>query len=117
MQDADDLVERAAIRRVPRVRRVDDGGEAFLGRKVDRDRDDLGTRHHHLVRLLVGEVEDLVQELLLHLLHDAGLAGLGDDQADVLLRVGDDAGGRGLDSEEAREGIRRGLEEPHERGS
>ena len=92
-----------------------DGREALLGWKIDRDRDDLRTRDHHLVGLLVREVEDLVEQLLLGLLHDPRLAGLRDDQANVLLRVRDDAGGRGLDAEELRERIRRELEEPDER--
>ena len=62
--------------------------------------------------LLVREVEDLVEQLLLGLLHDPRLAGLRDDQANVLLRVCNDAGGRGLDAEELGERIRRELEEP-----
>ena len=58
-----------------------------------------GPRDHHFVGLLVREVEDLVEELLLACSTTPGLAGLRHDQADVLLRVGDDSRPRGLDSE------------------
>ena len=68
VQDADDVVERAAVDRVARVRRLDHRGQRFLRRQVDRERDHLGPRHHHGRDLLVGEVEDLVEHLLLLLL-------------------------------------------------
>ena len=101
MEDAEDVVERAAVHRVARVRGVDERRQALDGRKVDGEGDDFGARHHHLVRLLVGEVEDLVEHLLLGLLDHAVVLGLGDDVADVLLRVGEDARRRRLDPEEA----------------
>ena len=81
MEDADDLVERGAVGGVARVRRLDHGREALLGREVDRDRDHLGPRNHHLVHLLAGEVEDLVEHLLLGLLDLAGVLGGSDDHA------------------------------------
>src|SRR6266545_3313881 len=90
MQDADHLVERAAVDGVARVRRVEDRLQRLLRRQVDRECDDLGPRHHHLVDLLVGEVEDLVEHLALLLLDLARLLGLGDVHADLLLCVGDD---------------------------
>ena len=55
-----------------------------MRRQVDREGHDLGPRDHRVVHLLVGEVEDLVEHLLLRLLD---VLGLRHDQADVLLRV------------------------------
>ena len=112
MEDADDVVERAAVDRVARVRGVDHGGERLLRRKLDGERHDLGPRDHHVVRLLVREVEDLVEHLLLRLLD---LLGLRHDQADVLLRVHRHPGGRRLDAEEPRDAVRRLLQDPDER--
>ena len=68
MQDPDDLVERLAVHRVASERRVEHGAERLLGRHLDRDRHDLGTRHHHVGCLLVREVEHLVEHLALALL-------------------------------------------------
>ena len=65
VEDADDLVERAAVDGVARVRRFDHGLQRLLGRQVDGERDHLGPRHHHVGDFLVGEVEDLVEHLLL----------------------------------------------------
>ena len=48
---------------IARVRRVEDGGERLLRRHLDREADNLRARHHHVRRLLVGEVEDLVEHL------------------------------------------------------
>ena len=100
VEDADDVVERAAVDRVARVRRVDDGRKRLLRRQLDGEGDDLGPRDHHVVRLLVGEVEDLVEHLLLRLLD---LLGLRDDQPDVLLRVHGHPGRGRLDAEEPRD--------------
>jgi len=63
VQDADDVLERAPIDRVARVGGVDNGGQALGGRQLDRERDHLRPRHHHVRGLLVGEVEDLVEHL------------------------------------------------------
>jgi hypothetical protein len=112
VEDADDVVQRVAVHGVARVGRVDHRRERLLGRKLDREGDHLGPRHHHVVGFLVGEVEDLVEHLLLRLLD---LLRLRDDQADVLFRVHGQAGGRGLDAEQARNGVGRLLEHPHQR--
>ena len=79
MEDADDVVERLAVDRVARVRRVEHRLERLLRRQVDRDRDHLGPRHHHVGDLLVGEVEDLVEHLLLAVL-DLALLGRAREQ-------------------------------------
>ncbi len=42
VQDAEDVVERAAVDRVARVRGVDERREALDGRKVNRESNDLG---------------------------------------------------------------------------
>ena len=115
VEDADDVVERLAVDRVARVRRVDHRAQHVLGRHVDRDRHDLGPRHHHVRGLLVGEVEDLVEHLPLVVLEDARLRRSGNDQAEVRLTVRDHAGGRGVDAERAREEVRRLLESPDQR--
>ena len=111
VQDADDLVDGVTVGRVARVGRVDDGVQALLGREVDRDHHDLGLGDHDVVGLLVGEVEDLVDQLLLDLLDAARLPALGDDHPDVLLGVGVHARGRRLDPEQLRDRIRGHLEQ------
>ena len=68
VQDPEDLVERAAIDGVARVRRLHHRLEGLLGREVDRECDDVHARHHHVGGLLVAEVEDLGDHLLLLLL-------------------------------------------------
>ena len=102
----------ASVDRVARVGRVDHRRERLGRRKLDGEGHDLGPRDHHVVGLLVGEVEDLVEHLLLRLLD---LLGLRHDQADVLLRVHRHPGRRRLDAEEPRDPVRRPLQHPHER--
>ena len=65
VENADDVVERLAVDRIARERRVDHRRETLLRREVDRQRDDLGPRDHDVRDLLVREVEDLVEHLLL----------------------------------------------------
>ena len=65
VQDPDDVVEAPAECGVARVRGVDDRRERLLRRQLDRYADNLGPGHHHVVDLLLGEVEDLVDHLLL----------------------------------------------------
>ena len=93
VEDADDVVERAAVDGIAGVRGVDHRRKRLLRGELDGEGDDLGPRDHDVVGLLVGEVEDLVEHLLLRLLD---LLGLRDDQADVLLRVHRHPGGRRL---------------------
>ena len=115
VQEADDVVKRPPVDRVTRERRVDHRGEALVGREVDRERHDLGPRHHHLVDLLVREVEDLVEHRLFFLVDDAGVLG-GRDHHPNLVLVRDDDPCRGRrDAEEARERVRGFLQEPHDR--
>ncbi len=100
VEDADDVVERFSVDGIAGERRVDDGAQRLLGRHVGGDPDDLRPRDHHRGHLLRGEVEDLVEHLLLGLLELAVILGRGDRVADVLARVGDHPGGRGLDAED-----------------
>ena len=86
VQDADDVVERLAVDRVARVRRVEHGGERLLGRHLDRDRDDLRPGHHHVGDVLVAEDEDLVDHLPLALLDLALLRRAGEEHAQLRLR-------------------------------
>ena len=114
MEDPGDLVERVAVDGIARVGRLEQRRERLLGRQRDRDRHDLGPRHHHLVDLLVREVEDLVEHLLLVGRDHARVLGAGDDVADVLLGVGEHACRRGSDAEEPRHRVRRHLQQPVE---
>ena len=87
VQHADDLVERAAVDGIARVRRLEHRLSACSGGKLDGERDDLGPRHHDVADLLVGEVEDLVEHLLLALLDLAPLGRLADEHPQLGLRV------------------------------
>ena len=115
VQDPGDLVERVAVDRVARERRLEQRRERLLGRHRDRDRDHLRPRHHHLVDFLVREVEDLVEHLLLGRRDHARVLGAGDDVANLLLGVGELAGRRRRDPEEARDRVSRDLQQPGER--
>ena len=115
VEDADDLVERVAVDGIARVRRLEHRSERLLGGHVGLDRDHLRPRDHHLVHLLVGEVEDLVEHLALPVLDLAGLArdvqqhlqlGLG---VHLVLRA------RRLKADPAQHGGRHVLEKPDER--
>ena len=86
VQHADDVVERLAVDRVARVRRVEHRRERLLGRHLDRDGRDLGPRHHHVGRVLVAEDEDLVDHLLLFVLDLALLARAREEHAQLGLR-------------------------------
>jgi hypothetical protein len=115
VQDPEDLIERRAVGGVPRVRRVDDGCEALLRRQVDGDGHDLRPWDHHVVHLLVRELEGAVEHFVLDALDDAALAGFGDDQAHVLTGTGEHARGRRLDTEQPRHRRGRDLQQPDER--
>jgi hypothetical protein len=85
VQDADDVVERLAVHGISGERRVHHRLEALLRRQIDGERDDFGPRHHHVLRLLVGEVEHLVEHLLLLLLDLAVLRRPRDEHAQLRL--------------------------------
>ena len=115
MQDPDDVVERLAVHRVARVRRVEHRLERLLRRQRDRDRGHLGARHHHVGDLLVGEVEDLVEHLLLLVL-DLALLGRAREQHPQLgLRVSLALGARRLELERTQDHLGRPLEQPDQR--
>ena len=116
VEDADDVVERLAVDRVARVRRVDHRREALLRREVDRERDDLGPRDHHVGDLLVREVEDLVEHLLLLRLELARLGRAVEEHLQLGLRVRRAAvlAGR-LEAEGAQSPVGRFLEDPDQR--
>ena len=87
VQQAEHVVERAPVDGVARVRRDQHGLQRLVRRQVDRDRHDLGPRDHDVRDLLVGEVEDLVEHLLLALLDLAALGRLADEHLQLGLRV------------------------------
>ena len=99
VEDADDVVERLAIDGVARVRRVEDDRERLLRRHLDRDRDDVGLRHHHVGDVLVPEDEDLVDQLPLALLDLALLRRAGDEHPQLGLGVHVALGARRLEAE------------------
>ena len=115
VQDADDVVERLAVDRVARVRRVEHRRERLLRRHLDRDRGDLGPRHHHVRRVLVAEDEDLVDHLLLFVLDLALLARARQQHAQLGLgeRIALRAGR--LEPEHVQHAVGRLAQHPHER--
>ena len=115
VQDADDLVERVAVDRVARVRRLDHRRQRLLGRQVDRERDHLGPRHHHGRDLLVGEVEDLVEHLLLLLLELALLGRAREQHLQLGLRVDLHLAAGRLQPERAQDRLARALQHPDQR--
>ena len=78
-------------------------------------RHDVGPRHHDLGDLLRGEVEDLVEHLLLGLLELTDVLRRGDRVTDVLTRVREHPRGCGLDAQQTEHGVRRHLQQPHDR--
>ena len=83
MKNADDVVERFSVNRVACIGRLDHRCQGFLGRQVNRERDDLRARDHHVGDFLVGEVEDLVEHLLLFPLDLAVLGGTPQEHAEL----------------------------------
>ena len=106
---------RLAVHRVARVRRVEHRLEAFLRREVDRERDHLGPRPHHVGCLLVGEVEDLVEHLLLFLLELAFDGRALEQHLQLGLGVDGTFCARWLQSERAQGEVARALQEPDQR--
>ena len=67
------------------VGRVDHHGQAFTHGRVYGDGGDIRSGDHHLADFGVGEVEHLVDHLLLGFLDDAGFLSFGEDAAQLLL--------------------------------
>ena len=84
------------------------------GGRSTESADDLRPGDHHLVGLLVREVEDLVEHLLLPGLDHSGVLGLGQDVAELLLGVPGKTCRRRLDAEHPRHRRGRAVEHPHE---
>ena len=105
VKDADDVVERLAIHGIPCVRRLEDLAQRLGGRQVDRQPDHVRPRHHHVRRLLLGEVEDLVEHLLLGRLYLPDILGGRHGVPDVLTREGDHPDGRRLDPHQTQHGV------------
>jgi hypothetical protein len=74
----------------------------------------LGRRHHHLPHGLVGELEDVVDQLLFRLLEDALGRALTDERADLGFRHERRLRRRG-ETERAQDGVRGCGQYPHER--
>ena len=115
MQHADDVLRLVAVHGVARVRRVEHRLQALLRRKLDRERDHLGPRPHHVVRLLVGEVEDLVEHLLLLLLELALDGRALEQHLQLGLGVDGALAARRLHPEQAEGRVARFLQEPDQR--
>ena len=115
MEHADDVLRRLAVDREPRVRRVEHLAQAFLRRHVGGDDDHLRPRDHHVGGLLVGEVEDLVEHLLLLLLELALDGRALEQELQLGLRVDRAVGARRLQPEQAQRQLARALQEPDQR--
>ena len=115
VQDADDVLGRLPVDREPRVRRVEHLAQALLRRHVRGDDDHLGPRHHHVGRLLVGEVEDLVEHLLLLFLELALDRRALEQQLQLGLRVDGAVAARRLEPEHVQRHLARALQEPDQR--
>ena len=104
---ADDLVERVAVDRVARVGRVDDRARAPPRAASSTEIATTSGRGTITAEdLLRGEVEDLVEHLLLGLLELADVLRRRDRVPDVLARVRDHPGRRRLDPEQAQHEVR-----------
>ena len=115
VEDADDLVERLAEDGVAGVGRLEHGTESLLRCHLDRDADHLGTGHHHVRRLLVGEVEHLVEHLALVLLDLASLGRHLEQHLQLGLRVGLAVGVVGIDADQPLRTFARALQHPDQR--
>jgi hypothetical protein len=112
VEHAGDVVERLAVHRIARVRRVEDNREHLLGGLVDRDRGDVGLRHHHVGDVLVPEDEDLVDHLALALLDLSLLGRAGDEHAQLGLGMHLALGAGRLEPERVEDRVARLLQEP-----
>ena len=112
MEDAGDIVERLAVDGVARVRRLENCSQRLRGCQRDRDSNHVGARDHDVDGLLLGEVEDLVEHLLLGRLDLTRVLGGGDGLPDVLAGEGDHSRRRGLDPHQAQHRVRRVLQDP-----
>ena len=115
MQDAEDLVERLAVDRVARVRRLHHRLERLLRRQVDRERNDVHARDHHVVGVLVAEVEDLGDHLLLLLLDLAVPLRAVEEHPQLGLRVDVALRAGRLHPHRAQDQLGRPLEDPDQR--
>jgi hypothetical protein len=115
VQDPNHRVERATVDGVARVGRLDHGRERLLGRELDRERDHLRPRHHHRRDLLVGEVEDLVEHLLLLLLELPLLRRAREQHLQLGLGVNVHLAPRRLEPERAQDRLTGALQHPDQR--
>ena len=87
VQDADDVVDRVAIDRQPRVGALRDDADDLVQRRVDVERRDLASRHHQLLGLAQVQPQRALQSAVLVGLEQAAVAALRDEQLDLVRRV------------------------------
>ena len=90
--DADRIVDEAPVDRDRGVADLGRGGQHLVGRRVDLQPLHVGPRRHDGADPRVGEVEDLVDQLGLRALEDAGGRPFPDQVAHLLLRDRDGGG-------------------------
>ena len=115
MENADDVVERLAVDREARVRRVEHGRERFLRRHLDRDRDDVGLRDHHVGDVLVPEVEDALDQLALAVLDLALRGRAGEEHPQLGLRMDVALGAGRMEAERVEGPVGRRPQQPDDR--
>ena len=112
---ARDVVDRPAQDGEAAVRRLERARDGLPDGQRRLERDHLRPRDHDVRGLLAGEVEDAVEHLLLGLLDQAGVLGLGDDPAQLVDGVDGRSDGRRGHAERPQQQARRALEQPDER--
>ncbi len=114
VEDADDVVEVLLVDRDARVPGLHDHAEHLVDRVAHLDRLDPDARHHHLVHLGLGQLDDPVDHLLLVLFDASLLAPRLDEHLQLL---GRQVAGLGpiLAPQGAHQDVRDGRYEPHNR--
>ena len=83
-EDADDVVDRAAIDRQPRVGTLRDDADDLVEWRVDRERRDALPRNHQLTCLPQVQPQRTLKTAMLVGLEQAAVTALGDEQLDLV---------------------------------
>ena len=116
VQHADDVVEVVAIDgQRGCAGRGRSASTSVVARRVGRDRDQLGARHHHLAGRQVGEAEHAVEHLLFVLLEHARFLARGHQHLQLFFRVHHRVAAAAVQAEHADDGPARAVQQPDER--
>ena len=115
MDNTDEVVQGLAINRIARVGRVERLLDRLVGREVDLQCDNVGSRDHHLTCLGLGKIEDLVEQLAFFGFEHALFVRGRDQQLEFFLRMDEAHLGGRLETHQADQCLAQPAQHPDKR--